>query len=173
MTAKRRQFVCGRIAKKQGESMEIKIRNAGPADYEAVEKILQQVQRLHIGWRPDIYRPCETMLPPELYEQAVRNGVCFVAEYGGKVAGAMRVEYRHIANPVQATRDVIYIDSMGVEESCRGKGIGHAFFEFLKALKEQKGFDAIELQVNAKNEAARGVYADCGFMEKSITMELA
>lgn len=152
--------------------MEIRIRPAGPNDYAAVEQIMQQVQGLHVGWRPDLYRPCETVLPPELYGQALQEDALFVAEYGGRVAGAMRLEYRHIENPVQAARDVIYIDSMGVDEGCRGRGIGHAFFDFLKALRAQKGFDAIELQVSAKNEAARRMYAGCGFAEKSVTMEL-
>lgn len=152
--------------------MKIRIRPAGPDDYAAVERIMQQVQQLHVGWRPDLYRPCETVLPPQLYEQAMRDGGLFVAEYEGRAAGAMRLEYRHIENPVQAVRDVIHVDSMGVEESCRGKGIGHAFFDFLRALKAQKGYDAIELQVNAKNEAARRMYAGCGFTDRSVTMEL-
>lgn len=152
--------------------MEIRIRPAGPDDYAAVEQIMQQVQRLHTSWRPDLYQSCETVLPYEMYEQAVRERALFVAEYENRVAGAMRLEYRHIQNPVQVTRNVIHIDSMGVEEHLRGRGIGHAFFDFLKALKDQKGFDAIELQVSAKNEAARRMYAGCGFTEKSVTMEL-
>lgn len=67
---------------------------------------------------------------------------------------------------------MIYIDTMAVDEQYRGKGIGHAFFEFLKEMKLQKGFDGIELQVNAKNKAAYQMYANYGFTEKSINMEL-
>lgn len=152
--------------------MKITIRSAKPGDYAAVEHILQQVQQLHVGWRPDIYRPAGTVLPFELYEQAAQGGALFVAEYDGRVVGAMRLEYRHIENPVQVTRDVIYVDSMGVEERLRGKGIGHAFFGFLKELKAQKGFDAIELQVSAQNKAARRMYAGCGFTDRSVIMEL-
>lgn len=40
--------------------------------------------------------------------------------------------------PVHVTKDIIFIDSMAVEEQYRGKGIGHAFFDFLKKLKEEK-----------------------------------
>ena len=47
-----------------------------------------------------------------------------------------------------------------------------AFFDFLKELKEKKGYDAIELQVNAKNQAAYTMYKNYGFKEKSINMEL-
>ncbi len=80
--------------------------------------------------------------------------------------------YRHIENDNQVTRDVIFVDSMAVDEADRGKGIGHAFFDFLKELKEQKGYDGIELQVNAKNKAAYQMYVKYGFTEKSVNMEL-
>ena len=49
---------------------------------------------------------------------------------------------------------------MAVDEKYRRKGIGHAFFNFLRELRNQKGFDGIELQVNAKNESAYKIYSD-------------
>lgn len=152
--------------------MEIHIRNAEIDEYKTVEAIMKQAQQLHINWRPDIYKYSEVVLPFEVYKQAVNDKAFFVAEYGKHVAGILFIQYRHIENPVQVTRNIIYIDSMAVDEKYRGRGIGHAFFDFLKELKDQAGCDGIELQVNAKNEAARKIYADCGFTEKSITMEL-
>lgn len=152
--------------------MEIQIRSAEIDEYKTVETIMKQAQQLHINWRPDIYKYSEVILPLEIYEQAVNDKTFFVAEYGEHVAGILFIEYRHIENPVQQTRNIIYIDSMAVDEKYRGRGIGHAFFDFLKELKDQTGCAGIELQVNAKNEAARKMYADCGFTEKSITMEL-
>ena len=61
---------------------------------------------------------------------------------------------------------------MAVDEKYRGKGIGHAFFDFLKNLKNERGYDGIELQVNAKNKTAYKIYSDYGFTNKSINMEL-
>ena len=82
------------------------------------------------------------------------------------------VVFRHIESPNQVTRDIIFIDAMAVDENYRGKGIGHAFFDFLKELNVQKGYDGIELQVNAKNQAAYKFYSNYGFTNKSINMEL-
>jgi GNAT superfamily N-acetyltransferase len=152
--------------------MDIHIRNATIDDYQSAETIMRQVQQLHIDWRPDIYRHSETVLPADIYEQALRDQTFFVAECGGHVAGIMMILYRHIESTNQVTRDVIFIDSMAVDEPYRGKGIGHAFFDFLKELKRQKGCDGIELQVNARNKAAYQMYVNCGFTEKSINMEL-
>jgi GNAT superfamily N-acetyltransferase len=133
---------------------------------------MKQVQQMHIDWRPDIYKYNETVLSLEIYKQAVNERTFFVAEYDGNVAGILFIIYRHIENPNQVTRNIIFVDSMAVDEKYRGKGIGHAFFDFLKNLKNEKGYDGIELQVNAKNKAAYKIYSDYGFTNKSINMEL-
>lgn len=53
--------------------MKIQIRTASIHDFPAVDAIMRQVQQLHIDWRPDIYRQSATVLPIEVYEQAVRD----------------------------------------------------------------------------------------------------
>lgn len=152
--------------------MKIHIRNARPDEYYTVEAIMKQVQQMHIDWRPDIYKYSETVLPLEVYEQAVREKTFFVAEYDETVAGILFIAYRHIESPSQVTRNIIFVDSMAVDKKYRGKGIGHAFFDFLKDIKNQKGYNGIELQVNARNDAARKFYSDYGFTDKSVNMEL-
>lgn len=118
--------------------MEIHIRNAKQNDYKAVEAIMKQVHQMHVDWRPDIYKHSETILPLEIYAQAVKDDVLFVAEYNGHLAGILILMYRHIESPNQMERNIIFIDSMAVDEKYRGKGIGHAFFAFLKDLKSKK-----------------------------------
>ena len=54
--------------------MNIHIRNSRPDEYSAIEKIMKQVQQMHIDWRPDIYKYSETVLPFEIYKQAVEAG---------------------------------------------------------------------------------------------------
>lgn len=152
--------------------MEIHIRNAEINDYNAVQTIMKQVQQMHIDWRPDIYKYSETLMPLEIYEQAVNEKTFFIAEYEGNIAGILFILFRHIESPYHITRNIIYVDSMAVDEKYRGKGIGHAFFDFLKDLRNEKEYDGIELQVNAKNKAAYEMYRNCGFTEKSISMEL-
>lgn len=152
--------------------MDIHIRTAKVEDYSAVEDIMKQVHQLHVHWRPDVYKQQETILPLEEFEQAIKEQAFFVAEGEGCIVGILGLMYRHVETPVHVTKDIIFIDSMAVKEQYRGKGIGHAFFDFLKELKEEKGYDTIELQVNAKNQAAYTMYKNYGFTEKSINMEL-
>ena len=152
--------------------MDIQIRTAKLEDYNAVEDIMKQVHKLHVGWRPDVYKQQETILPLDEFKQAIQEQAFFVAEGEGKVVGILGLMYRHVETPVHVTKDIIFIDSMAVDEPYRKKGVGHAFFDFLKELKKEKGYDAIELQVNARNKVAYDMYRSYGFTEKSINMEL-
>ncbi len=84
--------------------MSIHIRNANLSEYKTVEAIMKQAQQMHIDWRPDIYKYSETVMPMEIYEQAVKDETFFVAEYERTIAGVLFIIYRHIENPIQVTR---------------------------------------------------------------------
>ena len=152
--------------------MNILVRPARAEDYPAVEAIMRQVQELHVQMRPDIYRPCVCVLPEELFLELVAQNLFFVAEAEGQVVGVLSVQYRHVGNPLQVERDIVVADSVGVDEPWRGRGVGRAMLEFLRRLRDEKGLDGIELQVNARNAAAIAMYEACGFTPKSVNMEL-
>lgn len=141
-------------------------------DWEAVIKIMNQVQNMHVEWRPDIYKPNNNIIPIDTFVKIVNSDTLFVAEADGIVVGIIEIQFQRIENPSLVTRNVIFIDSMAVDEKYRGMGIGHLLFEKVKQIKEQKHFDGIELQVNAKNKAAYEMYSKYGFTKQSINMEL-
>ena len=111
-------------------------------------------------------------LSPEAFADAVARGTMFAAERDGEVCGYMEVQFRHIENAVQVTRDILYIDTIAVDERHRGRGIGHLFFETAQRIRDENGLDGIELQVNAANTAALEMYRSCGFTVKTYHMEL-
>ena len=153
--------------------MDIRIRNAITNDYGSVIKIISQVQDMHVEWRPDIYKYNDNLITKEEFEKLVENNTFFVAENENKkIVGVLEIIFRHIESPAHVTRDVIFIDTMAVDEKYRGLGVGHKMFEFLKMMKIEKNMDGIELQVNARNRAAYEMYKKYGFTEKSINMEL-
>lgn len=158
--------------------MHIIVRKASEGDLKAVSRIYSQVQAMHVEWRPDIYKPNDELPGRERFLELAENGLLYVADVteevsaGPVTAGVLELQLRHIENPAQVTRDVIFVDTMAVDEAYRGRGIGRAFFKFLKRMKDEGGYDGIELQVNARNRAAYDMYTHCGFREKSINMEL-
>lgn len=152
--------------------MEFLIRNAEEKDWAAVTALMSQVQEMHVAWRPDIYKPNPEMIPQAVFAKILESGTCYVAQAGEQVVGVMLVAFCHSGNASHVERDVLYIDSMAVEEGYRGRGIGHAFFETARQLCREKGMQSIELQVLAENQAACAMYRSCGFTDKAIKMEL-
>ncbi|WP_167954806.1 GNAT family N-acetyltransferase [Anaerosporobacter faecicola] len=148
------------------------IRYARKEDYEMVSTIMRQVQQLHVDWRPDIYKPNDIVLSQNEYEEAIEAKTFVVAVCDGQVVGLLWYLLRHIENPNQVTRDILFVDSMAVEEEYRGQGIGRQLFDFIKQVAEKQHLDGIELQVNARNKQAKAMYESYGFTEKSINMEL-
>lgn len=152
--------------------MKIEIRPARMDDHSAIESIMKQVQQLHVELRPDIYRSVDTVLPEEALREEIGNGCFFVAEADEKVVGVLEIVYRCVRSPHQLPRDVVFVETMAVDEAYRGRGIGRAFFDFLRQLKADKGLDGIELQVNVRNVQAMAMYEKVGFTPKSVNMEL-
>ena len=148
------------------------LRLAEAQDYSGVETIMEQVHRLHVQWRPDIYQHTEVILPYEAFLRSIREGTFLVAEADGKIVGILDYTLRHTGSDRQVTRDVAFINSMAVHEDYRGLGIGRRFFEVMKEIVREKCLDGLELQVNARNTDAWEMYRHCGFVEKSINMEL-
>ena len=133
---------------------------------------MDQVQQLHVEWRPDVYKSASPLITMDMFEAILKDGNWYVAEADGVVVGVLELMKRHVESPAQVTKDVLFISTMAIDEKYRGKGIGHLFFEKVKQLKQEKGYDTIELQVNAKNRLAYEMYRKYGFTEKSINMEL-
>ena len=152
--------------------MEVVVRLPRLQDYERVSKIMDQVKQLHVEWRPDVYKPASPLITMDMFEAILKDENWYVAEADGVVVGVLELMKRHVESPAQVMKDVLFISTMAVDEKYRGKGIGHLFFEKVKRLKQEKGYDTIELQVNAKNRLAYEMYRKYGFTEKSINMEL-
>lgn len=148
------------------------IRYAEEKDYEEVEALMQQLQRLHIEWRPDIYKEAAKVLAEEDFKELVAERQILIAEKDGATAGFLSFAPKYIQGEKLVSRKVLFVDAIAVDEKYRGQGIGHELFAYLKILVKEQGFDGMELQVNARNEAARRMYEEYGFVEKSINMEL-
>ena len=152
--------------------MKITIRTPQMQDYDRFSAIMDQVQQMHVEWRPDVYKPASPLITKELFGELLKGDSWYIAETDGIVVGVLEVFKRHVEGPAQVTKDVLFVSTMAVDEAYRGKGIGHQFFDKVKQLKAEKGCDTIELQVNARNKKAYEMYRNYGFTEKSINMEL-
>lgn len=147
------------------------IRFANREDYEEVERIAEQVQKMHVEWRPDIYTFEKKIFPNEIFEQLIDNKMVIVATDEEKVVGFLMYIVNKIDFDNQVERTLYKVDAVAVDEECRGQGIGHKLFDYLKDIAKENNIDAIELQVNAENKVAKAMYEKYGFRDKSINME--
>lgn len=155
------------------ETMKVHIRLAKASDYDEIMEILNQVHALHVKLRPDLYQESHDLFTLEELKDDISHQGYYVAKEDGKVVGILRLMFRHIKTPAHQECRIIWIDTMGVADGYRGKGIGHQLLCYVKTLKEQLGYDRIELQVNAQNQHAYDIYKQYGFVDKSIIMELS
>ena len=107
---------------------------AQPKDREAVEALAQQVQGMHLAWRPDLFAEADCLYPEERFQEAVRKRELYVAKLGGEVAGYALLLIAEIDAPALTKRRIMKVEELCVEESCRGQGIGRAMMEDILAL---------------------------------------
>ena len=101
--------------------MNLLVRNAKKTDYHAVRKIMDQVQEMHVAWRPDIYKSNENLISEDIFDLMISSGNLYVADLDGTVAGVLEVTYKHVESPAHVRRDVVFIESMAVDTDFRGK----------------------------------------------------
>ena len=61
--------------------MDIIIRPAETSDFDSVVHILNQVQALHVNWRPDIYKESKDFFSLDAFQDALDKGAFYVAAY--------------------------------------------------------------------------------------------
>ena len=148
------------------------IRLATIDDYEDIERIAEQVHRLHVSWRPDIYIFEKDIFSKEMFKKLIEDGKVIVEFEDNIVKGFLMYSIRNYDIANQVKRTVYFVDAIAVDEKYRGQGIGHKLLDYLKNIAKEKNLHTIELQVNAENKQAKEMYDKYGFTDKSINMEL-
>ena len=148
------------------------IRVAKLEDYDMVERLAKEVQKMHVKWRPDIYTLESDVIPKQFFEPIVENKMLYVAEVEGQVKGFVMYVVKEHDCDNQIKRTTYAIDAIAVEKECRGKGIGTMLIDKIKEIAIENNVDALELQVNCENVAAKSMYERYGFREKNINMEM-
>jgi [ribosomal protein S18]-alanine N-acetyltransferase len=91
------------------------------------------------------------------FAECVSTGVLFlVADERGAVAGYV---------VARSARDEGEILNLGVAAAQRRRGIGRGLVERALALLEERGVQAVYLEVRESNAVARGLYRSLGFAE--------
>ena len=150
------------------------IRHAIEADLPAIGAIYERIHdseeagRITTGWLRSVYPTMETA------RAALDAGELFVLEDGGIVAAARinrtqvdvyaQVDWRYPATDDQ----VMVLHTLTVDPKRSGRGCGRQFLQFYEDYALSQGCPVLRIDTNAKNAAARAMYAKHGYIESGI-----
>ncbi len=151
--------------------MEI-LRPALMGDFEELNHIARQVCALHASWGSGMV--VDYPYPMDYFEECLQEDKLYVAELENRIVGYILFYFWTAGGPCAATRKMVSIDDIGVDENSRNQGIGKRMMADLRKLAGERGCAAINLYVDAPNENAIAFYEKCGFHIRNhgMTMNL-
>ena len=58
--------------------MKITIRTPQMQDYDRFSAIMDQVQQMHVEWRPDVYKPASPLITKGLFAELLKGDSCIL-----------------------------------------------------------------------------------------------
>lgn len=142
------------------------------SDWEDVHRLSVQIHDLHACWRPDIYYHSDEPYPREAFLKGIEDKLVFVAKHHDTVIGYVVLSFISKGGPGTVEKKVMRLDSICVDEVCRGRGIGKAIMADVCALCRAFGCEELVLGVHPENETAIAFYQKCGFSIRTINLEM-
>ncbi len=149
------------------------IRIANKNDFETVYKLFDQIFRLHLDRRPDIYKD-GVVITKERYKEMIENpnDVILLWIEDDKVAGLCHmIKNELVGIPILKADVQVFIEDFVVDSEYRSKGIGRKLFEAAKLKAKEWNSNYLELNVWEVNKEAECFYNKMGLKVKSKRME--
>ena len=151
------------------------IRKAETRDIDAIEKIYDRIHeaedagKITSGWITGVYPVRSTA------EAALNRGDLFVYDSDGKVLAAAVINQTQVDVYADcdwkykaADNEVCVLHTLVVDPNAAGQGIGTQFVAFYESYAKETGCTALRMDTNARNTAARSLYAKLGYVESGI-----
>ncbi len=155
--------------------MEPSIRRATGADIDAVAEIYalihteEEAGRTTTGWKRGVY-PTRAVA-----EAAASRSDLFVMEDEGRIVAAAIINHTQVdiytGAPWQydaPDEQIIVLHTLVVDPRVKGRGLGRAFEAFYERYALEHGCPYLRIDTNARNTAARRLYAHLNYREIAI-----
>ena len=150
------------------------IRKANIGDIKALTKLLYEVDAVHNGIRPDLFRSNTPKYNEQELEDVINDSSkpIFVYDDDGEVVGHAFCQITEVRNH-RLLQDIktLYIDDICVDEAARGKHIGKALYEFVRDYAKSIGCYNVTLNVWEGNDSAMAFYKNMGMKVQKTGME--
>lgn len=126
--------------------------------------------RAVVGWIRGVYPTEQTA------RDALEAGTLYVLERDGVVAAAAKIDRNQVPEydnapwryPDAPDDQVMVLHTLVVDPAFAGKGCGTQFVAFYEEHARSCGCPYLRMDTNARNTAARGLYAGLGYWEAGI-----
>ena len=149
------------------------IRRAEKRDIKGLIELLYQVDAVHHGIRPDLFKGNTPKYSEQDLEAILSEEDKPIFVYDeGKVLGHAFCQITEVRDH-RLLQDIktLYIDDICVDESVRGKHIGQALYEFVRDYARSIGCYNITLNVWEGNNPAFCFYKNMGMQVQKTGME--
>jgi RimJ/RimL family protein N-acetyltransferase len=146
----------------ESEVGEIVIREARPEDARALNRAIGQVEdETEFLGEPGEYLSWAAGFAEHLRAQQERqSGVHLMASHGNEIVGFLAA----FAGAVERERGSIFIASVGLRRSWRGRGVGTRLFGAVEDWARARNAWRLELRVDTENERGLALYRKRGFV---------
>ena len=145
---------------------------ARETDWESVQRLSVQLHDLHVSWRPDLYFHSEEPYPRERFLEDIRKRMIYVAKIENSIVGYVILSLKVKEGPGCISQRALLLESICVDETVRGHGIGSEIVTDVRALAKAFRCSSLVLGVHPENEAALTFYQKCGFSLRTLNLQL-
>ena len=149
------------------------IRKAEKKDIPELINLLYQVDAVHNGIRPDLFKGNTAKYNEQELEEILKDDSKPIFVYDdGKILGHAFCQISEVKNH-RLLQDVktLYIDDICVDASARGQHVGKALYDYVTAYAREIGCYNVTLNVWECNPGARKFYEAMGMVPQKTGME--
>ena len=145
---------------------------ARESDWEEVKRLSVQIHDLHVQWRPDIFSHSDEPYPRDKFLEDIKQRMVYVYKADDSVWGYVVLCLMSKGGPGVVEKKLLRLESICVDETARGKGIGKSMIVGVRALAKAFGCNGLLLGMHPENEKALHFYQKSGFTIRTINMEI-
>jgi len=151
---------------------DINIAKAELKDVADIARISYQVGKMHDEAVPEYFKPTDEKEHLRVVSEMLKeeNVVVFKAVCKGQICGFLFLEMIHRQSKGLAFSKIGNILNLGVDETCRSKGIGTQLVEYAEDFVLKQGGEALDLNVFAFNKGAIKLYERLGYKTIDVSM---
>lgn len=151
------------------------IRKANKEDIRGMIALLYQVDAVHHGIRPDLFKSNTAKYNEQELETILNDSSkpIFVYEAENRILGHAFCQITEVKDH-RLLQDIktLYIDDICIDETMRGKHIGTALFEYVRDYAKSIGCYNVTLNVWEGNDSALSFYRKMGMQVQKTGMEV-